>query len=86
MAAILSCTVVVLRLKGVIVVPGYAATIVVVIFFGALNMLGLGLVGAYAWRSYENTKQRPLAVVESVRAFAGVAAAQLAANRIGPHA
>ena len=29
----------------------------------ALNLLGLGLVGSYAWRAYENTKARPLAVV-----------------------
>lgn len=50
-------------LSGRITVPGYAATILVVLFFGALNMLGLGLVGTYAWRGYENSKQRPLAIV-----------------------
>ncbi|MOA66832.1 hypothetical protein D3C78_1937320 [compost metagenome] len=36
---------------------------VVVLLLGTLNLLGLGLVGTYAWRAYENTKQRPLAVV-----------------------
>lgn len=46
-----------------ITVPGYAATMMVVLFFGMLNLLGLGLVGTYAWRGYENSKQRPLAVV-----------------------
>lgn len=51
------------RLTGDISIPGYAATIVVVLFFSTLNLLGLGLVGMYAWRSYENSKQRPLAIV-----------------------
>lgn len=50
------------KLLGWIQVPGYAATILVVLFFGALNTLGLGLVGSYCWRGYENTKRRPLAI------------------------
>jgi len=50
------------RALGYIDVPGYAAIIVTIIFFGALNLLGLGIVGDYAWRAYENTKGRPLAV------------------------
>lgn len=51
------------HLSGSITVPGYAATMIVVLFFGTLNLLGLGLVGSYAWRGYENSKQRPFAVV-----------------------
>ena len=50
---------------GQIIVPGYAATMLVVLFFGALNLFSLGLVGNYAWRAYENTKKRPLAIVSS---------------------
>ncbi len=51
------------HLTGQISVPGYAATMLAVLFFGTLNLLGLGLVGTYAWRGYENSKQRPLSVV-----------------------
>ncbi|MEX3931237.1 glycosyltransferase family 2 protein [Paraburkholderia phymatum] len=51
------------RIAGAITVPGYAATMLVVLMLGALNLLGLGLVGTYAWRAYENSKRRPLAVV-----------------------
>lgn len=51
------------RLVGAIVVPGYAATMLAVLVLGAMNLFGMGLVGTYAWRSYENSKQRPLAVV-----------------------
>lgn len=53
----------ILRLSGAVEVPGYAATMIAVLFLGALNLFGLGLVGTYAWRGYENSKQRPLAVV-----------------------
>lgn len=51
------------KVFGYIEVPGYAATMLIVLFFGALHLLGLGLVGNYAWRAYENTKKRPLAIV-----------------------
>lgn len=60
-----------LRLIGDIVIPGYAATVLIIIFFGALNTLGIGLVGSYAWRAYENTKRRPLAVVQECESFDG---------------
>lgn len=50
------------RLAGLLHVPGYAATILVVLFFGGINALGLGLIGSYVWRGYENTKRRPLAI------------------------
>jgi len=55
------------RLSGLIEVPGYAATMLVVLFLGALNLLALGLVGTYAWRTYENTKRRPTAIVAMTR-------------------
>jgi glycosyltransferase involved in cell wall biosynthesis len=51
------------RLLGLINVPGYAAIMLGIVFFGALNLFGLGIVGSYAWRTYENTKARPLHVV-----------------------
>jgi glycosyltransferase involved in cell wall biosynthesis len=51
------------RLRGDIAVPGYAATVIAIMFFGGLNSLGLGLIGEYLWRTFENTKQRPTYVV-----------------------
>lgn len=57
------------KLFSGIAVPGYAATVLTVIFFGGLNSLGLGIVGTYAWRAFENTKGRPLAVVMSNKSF-----------------
>lgn len=51
------------RLTGMITVPGYAPTILVVLFFASLNLLGLGIVGSYVWRAYETAKGRPGAIV-----------------------
>ena len=52
------------RITGLIEVPGYTATLLAVLGFGGLNTLGLGIVGTYAWRAYENTKQRPLSMIQ----------------------
>jgi hypothetical protein len=57
------------RLTGMINVPGYAATIMVIAFFSALNLAGLGIIGAYVWRAFENTKARPVAVVMSEQRY-----------------
>jgi len=54
------------RIAGWIVVPGYTATILTIAFFAGLNLFGLGIIGAYVWRTFENTKQRPLSIVMSV--------------------
>lgn len=51
------------RVFSAYAVPGYAGTVLAVLFFGALNTFGIGIVGNYAWRAYENTKQRPASVI-----------------------
>jgi glycosyltransferase involved in cell wall biosynthesis len=71
LALVMGAVVIAARLVGDIELPGYAATVLIVLFFGGLNALGLGIVGTYAWRGYENTKGRPLALVMNVRTFAG---------------
>ncbi|WP_214412867.1 glycosyltransferase [Sphaerisporangium fuscum] len=70
-AGCMAVFVVVMRLMGQIEAAGYTTTILVITFFGALNTMGLGFIGSYAWRSYENTKKRPLALVRTADAFDG---------------
>lgn len=53
------------KITGLIEVPGYAGIVLAILFFGALNTFGIGIVGTYAWRAFENTKRRPLAIVQS---------------------
>lgn len=57
------------KLYSVIEVPGYAMIMLTLLFFGCLNLLGLGIIGSYAWRTYENTKNRPLAIPMRVEGF-----------------
>ena len=60
-----------LRLAGVIEVEGYTAIMVAILFSASLILLGLGIVGNYVWRTYENTKQRPLGIIRAQREFTG---------------
>ena len=71
-SVIFGCIVLLVRLIGGVNVPGYTPIVLTIVFFGALNMIGLGLVGSYAWRSYENTKHRPLGIVSAYRSFDGI--------------
>jgi glycosyltransferase involved in cell wall biosynthesis len=76
----LSAVVLTARLSGAIAVPGYAATVLTVTFFGALNCFGLGVLGGYVWRTFENTKQRPGFIVASARQFEPGAGPQRSAS------
>lgn len=57
------------KLTGLITVPGYSATVLTVVFFGALNCFGLGIIGNYVWRAFENTKFRPNYIVANRESF-----------------
>ena len=52
-------------------VPGYTPIMLAVLLVGFVLILALGIVGSYVWRTYENTKHRPLTIVQSVRDFPG---------------
>lgn len=68
---VLAVIVVLARLNGLIAVPGYAMTILTIALLGSMNLLGLGIVGVYAWRTYENTKQRPNVIYRQSHVFEG---------------
>jgi polyisoprenyl-phosphate glycosyltransferase len=63
LSIVLASIVLFLKWSGKVAVPGYAATVLLIMFFGGLNSLGLGLIGEYVWRTFENTKRRPPYVV-----------------------
>ena len=66
MASVWSAVVLYARISGQITVPGYSTTLIVILLFGALNSLGLGIIGSYVWRIFMNVNRRPEAVVMSV--------------------
>jgi glycosyltransferase involved in cell wall biosynthesis len=58
-------------LFDLIKVAGYTPLMLAVLFTGFLVTLGMGIVGSYVWRAYENTKQRPLTFSQSTEHFGG---------------
>jgi hypothetical protein len=65
-SVIFASIIAIFRVYGLIEVPGYTATILMLVFFGGLNMFGLGIVGNYTWRVYENSKNRPTEIISRV--------------------
>ena len=66
---VVAAAVLIARVSGAIDVPGYTATVLVIVFFGSLNMVGLGIIGSYVWRAYETVKGRPGGIVRDVVEF-----------------
>ncbi len=60
---ILSIIAITSKISGNITVPGYTATLLIVTFFSSLNLLSIGILGQYIWRTFENTKNRPNTIV-----------------------
>lgn len=52
------------KLIGIADVAGYTTIVVLVLFFSGLIMFTLGILGEYIWRVLENSRKRPIAVVE----------------------
>ncbi len=67
-------TIVVLAyLAGGIDQPGYTPIIITILGSTSAMLIGLGVVGSYVWRAFENGQGRPVTVVARVEEFAGVA-------------
>jgi len=47
-----------------IMVPGWTSLLIAVVFFGGVQLLTIGVIGEYISRIYDETKGRPLYIVE----------------------
>ena len=52
------------KLMGIDLTPGLPTTVLVVSFFSGVQLLALGVVGEYIGRIYDETKRRPMYIVD----------------------
>lgn len=53
-----------LRISDNVGIEGWAALMVVVLVFGGMQMIMLGIIGEYLWRTLEQSRKRPLYFIE----------------------
>lgn len=51
--------------------PGYTPLMLTMLFSTSLLLTGLGIVGSYVWRTFENSKGRPISILMSVDSYPG---------------
>lgn len=47
-------------------IQGWASTLIIILFFGGVQNIALGIIGEYVAKTYTETKQRPLYVVRKI--------------------
>jgi dolichol-phosphate mannosyltransferase len=52
------------KLIGIDLTPGLSTTILTVSFFAGVQLLGLGLIGEYVGRIYDEVKRRPMYIID----------------------
>jgi hypothetical protein len=62
------------KLLTELAVPGWASSVLVGSFFGAVNALGISILGEYVVRIYDQVRGRPLYLIESTRNLCTTAA------------
>lgn len=47
-------------------IQGWASTLIIILFFGGVQNIALGIIGEYIAKTYTETKQRPLYIVRKI--------------------
>ncbi len=58
-----------LRLTHGVVVEGWSSLMVVVLVASGTQLLGLGIIGEYLWRNLDETRKRPVFVIDKIIGF-----------------
>lgn len=72
------------KMAGSNITPGLPTTVLVVSFFSGVQLLALGVVGEYIGRIYDETKRRPMFIVDRKVNFANPALLSELPGREGP--
>lgn len=65
-AALYLIIVVLQKLIWGIDVPGYATIIVLILFFGSMQLFCIGIIGEYVGRTFEQSKNRPVYIAKEI--------------------
>lgn len=65
-AFLISLAILTVKLFTDFFIPGFPTVFLLIIFFGGLQMLSLGIVGEYTGRIYEEVKRRPLYIIRNI--------------------
>ena len=56
----------IMRLTANIPIKGWAPLMIVLLTVSGIQMIMLGIIGEYLWRNYDETRKRPIYVVETI--------------------
>jgi dolichol-phosphate mannosyltransferase len=59
------------KLIGIHITPGLSTIVLLVSFFSGLQLMGMGLIGEYVGRIYDEVKRRPMYVIDRKVNFSG---------------
>lgn len=62
----LICYISILSLVKTVPVKGWTSTLIIILFFGGVQNIVLGIIGEYIAKTYSETKQRPLYIVRKI--------------------
>jgi len=52
------------KIVGINITPGLSTTVILISFFAGVQLLGLGLIGEYVGRIYDEVKRRPMYILD----------------------
>lgn len=58
--------IVILKFAGSIEIEGWAPIMVIILLLSGVQMLMLGIIGEYLWRTYDESRKRPSFIIERV--------------------
>lgn len=67
LAFIYALVIIVGKVTGSIETTGWASTMVVLLFVSAFQMIGLGIIGEYVWRTLDSSRNRPNFIVDEMQ-------------------